>query len=245
MRARAVARAAVLALALACATAPGADGAAWSPVCHPPPPTATRATAILILGGGFLEPGWADMHICRDLARHGFRTVNLVYPLHDLPGAVHLARSRARRAQQGTRRPVFAVGLSVGGTLAELLAVRGEVDAAVAVAAPSDLLHWAPGGDATVALERPDAAAYWRDVGASRAERRAASPLRHVGAHPAPLLLFHSRTDEVVPFAQSLALRRRVATSRLRLLRGRHLESQAWRRPAFAWLARRGHELLR
>lgn len=236
MKARAVVAAFVLAPVLACAGG-GSAARARSPVCKPPQRAAVKADAIVILGGGFVVPGWTDTSICRALARRGFRAVNLVYPLHDLPGAVRATRSAARRARR-SRRPVVAVGLSAGGTLAELLAVRGEVDAAVAVAAPSDLLHWSPGG-AAAAREWPNSAAYWRDVGASRAQRRAASPLRNVGPRPAPLLLFHSPADEVVPFAQSRALRRRVPTSRLRLLRGRHLQSQAWRRPAYAWLARR------
>jgi alpha-beta hydrolase superfamily lysophospholipase len=192
------------------------------------------ATVIVVNGGGFVWPGWADMSLCRALARHRFRAVNLVYPLHDLPGA---ARATMRAVHRERRRglPVFVVGLSVGGTLAELAAVEGEVDGAVAVAAPTDLLSWAPGG-AVAGQQWSDADAYWRDVGASRAQRRAASPVYQVRDSAAPLLLFHSPDDEVVPIAQANALVDRVPSAQLRQLGGAHLQSQAFRKPALSWL---------
>jgi hypothetical protein len=209
--------------------------AGTSPTCNPR--RRPVASVIVIHGGGFVWPGWADLSLCRALARHGFRAVNLVYPLHDLPGAVH-ATMRATRRERKRGLPVAALGLSVGGTLAELAAEKGRVDAAVAVAGPTDLLHWAPGG--SVADEQwSDAAAYWRDVGATHAQRLAASPIRHTSTHSAPMLLFHSPADEVVPIAQSRALVRRLPGTRLRLLRGQHLQSQAFRAPALDWLRRR------
>jgi alpha-beta hydrolase superfamily lysophospholipase len=192
---------------------------------------------VVIQGGGFVFPGWADLGICRALARRGFRAVNLVYPLHDLPGAVR-ATMRELRRERRRGLPVFALGLSAGGTLAELAGVTGRADAAVAIAAPTDLLHWAPGGP-LAGREWDSPAAYWRDVGATPAERRAASPIYHVSSRSAPLLLFHSTDDEVVPVAQARALARRVPGTPLRLLGGRHLQSQAFRRPAFDWLRRR------
>jgi acetyl esterase/lipase len=218
--------------------APSQAAGASSPVCKPH--GAPKATVIVILGGGFVWPGWADTTVCRALAKRGFRAINLVYPLHDLPGAVR-ATTRAARTARRRKLPVFAFGLSAGGTLAELAAVTGRVDAAVALAAPTDLLHWAPGGP--IAGQQWDSpAAYWRDVGATRAQRRAASPLRRVSKRAAPLLLFHSSEDEVVPIAQARALvhrLRHVKRARLRVLRGKHLQSQAFRSPAFRWLGRR------
>jgi acetyl esterase/lipase len=203
------------------------------PVCEPAkePPA---ATVVVIQGGGFVLPGWANLGTCRALARHGFRAVNISYPLHDLPGAVRTTNRKLRRERRHGL-PVCALGESSGGTLAELAAVEGRVPAAVAVAAPANLLDWSPGG-AKSERQWSSPAAYWRDVGATKAERRAASPLFQVGERPSPLLLFHSPKDEVVPIAQSRSLARRVPSARLKRLRGRHLESQAFRKPAFRWL---------
>jgi hypothetical protein len=220
----------VIVTALAGARAAGAA----NPICRPH--GQAIASVIVIHGGGFVWPGWADLSLCRTLARSGFRAVNLVYPLHDLPGAVRATMRAAGRERKRAGR-VFAVGLSVGGTLAELAAVEGKVDGAVAVGAPTDLLHWAPGGP-LAGRQWSDSAAYWRDVGATRAERRAASPIYAAGGRAAPLLLFHSTDDEVVPIAQARALVKHVPTARLRRLHGRHLKSQAYRRPALGWLRR-------
>ncbi len=214
------------------AAAPARAAGDPSPSCDPP--ETPIANVVVIQGGGFVWPGWADLSLCRTLARRGFRAVNLVYPLHDLPGAVRATLREVRRERRSGRR-VFAVGLSAGGTLAELAAVEGKVDGAVAVAAPTDLLTWAPGGP-VAGQHWSSPAAYWRDVGATRAQRRAASPLRRAAGHAAPLLLFHSSDDEVVPIAQARALAKHVPGARLRDLRGRHLQSQAFRRPALRWL---------
>jgi acetyl esterase/lipase len=235
MRSHARAVAAVLAVAGLLFAAPARAAAPKSPTCAPR--GAPLATVIVIQGGGFVWPGWADMGVCRALARRGFRAVNLVYPLHNLPGAVRVTMREVSKARR-RKLPVFAFGLSAGGTLAELAAVTGRVDAAVALAAPTDLLHWAPGGPVARRQWR-NPRAYWRDVGANRAQRRAASPYRRVTARAAPLLLFHSPKDEVVPIGQARKLVRRADTARLRLLRGKHLQSQAFRKPAFKWLRQR------
>jgi fermentation-respiration switch protein FrsA (DUF1100 family) len=220
------------------AAVPNEAADASSPTCNPH--GAPKATVIVLLGGGFVVPGWGDTSICRALARRGYRAINLVYPLHNLPGALRTTTRAVRRARR-SKVPVFAFGLSAGGTLAEIAAVTGKVDAAVAVAAPADLLRWSPGGpQAHQQWDSP--AAYWRDVGATRAQRRAASPLRQITKRAAPLLLFHSTQDEVVPFAQSRALAnklRRVRRAPLRRLKGKHLQSQGYKRPAFRWLASR------
>ena len=227
MRRRALCGLAAIAYLLAAAPAQASD-----PVCRPSKPAA--ATVVVIEGGGFVLPGWADLGTCRALARHGFRAVSISYPLHDLPGAVKTTMRKLRRERRHGL-PVCVLGESSGGTLAELAAVEGRVPAAVAVAAPTNLLDWSPGGPAAE-REWSSPAAYWRDVGATRRERRAASPLFRIGARPSPLLLFHSPEDEVVPIAQARSLAGKVPGAQLRRLRGRHLQSQAFRKPAFAWL---------
>jgi hypothetical protein len=210
------------------AAAPARAGDA---VCEPP--STPAANVVVIQGGGFVLPGWADVGVCKALARHGFRAVNITYPLHDLPGAVTTTMRKLRRERR-RGLPVCAIGLSSGGTLAELAAVEGQLPA-VAVAAPTNLLDWAPGGAASE-REWSNRAEYWRDVGASRRERRAASPIFRIGARPSPLLLFHSPGDEVVPIAQARSLARQLPGTRLRRLRERHLQDQSYRKPAFRWL---------
>jgi hypothetical protein len=87
-------------------------------------------------------------------------------------------------------------------------------DGAVAVGAPTDLVRWSPGGP-VAGREWNSPRAYWRDVGATLRERRAASPLRLGGHGSAPLLLFHSRVDEVVPVAQAHARQGPFAAGRI------------------------------
>jgi pimeloyl-ACP methyl ester carboxylesterase len=224
-------RSALCGLAVVASLLVAAPAHAGDPVCRPSKPAV--ATVVVIEGGGFVLPGWADLGTCRALARHGFRAVNVSYPLHDLPGAVSTTMRKIRRERRHGL-PVCALGESSGGTLAELAAVEGRAPA-VAVAAPTNLLDWSPGGAASE-REWSSPAAYWRDVGATRRERRAASPIFRIGTGPSPLLLFHSPKDEVVPIAQARSLASKVPGARLKRLRGRHLQSQAFRRPAFAWL---------
>ena len=133
---------------------------------------------------------------CRRMEGGGFRVVAVAYPPN-----TRLALARVRRlavAERRRGRRVFAYGESAGGTYAEMLALAGRVDAAVAVAAPSDLLEWEAGN-----LE------YWQGLmRMTPAQRRAASPMYHLSAAAAPLLLVHSRDDRTVGFAHSLQLHR-------------------------------------
>ena len=210
---------------------------------------------VVIEGGGFVLPGWADVGTCRALARHGFGAVNISYPLHDLPGAVKTTMRKLRRERRHGL-PVCALGESSGGRCAELAAVEGRVPAAVAVAAPSEPAGLVSGRRGVGAASGAAAAAYWRDVGATRRERRAASPGSRIGARPSPLLLFHSPEDEVVPIAQARSLAAAGAGRPVKPLRGRHLRSgvpqarvrvaaatavdllaSGWKRPAFASLS--------
>jgi alpha/beta hydrolase fold len=209
-------------LAAALPLAPPAQAA--DVVCRPDGPA--RATVLYLHGGGFVLGAASDPYnilVCDELAARGFRARVVDYPLHDLPGAVRAARAAAARH----RSPVYAFGDSAGGTLAALLAVRGQVDAGVAFAAPSDLLTW------------PAEPGWWDRFGATPAERRAASPYRRAGRRGAPLLLMHDPRDIAVPFEQSLRLARRAP--RARLVRARagylaHVPRQANRRYAMRWL---------
>jgi len=154
-----------------------------------------RATLLLLPGGGFVMPAEpvALRARCRLFARAGFAVVAVAYPLLGCPAALRAATDEALRARRAAR-PVLAYGESAGGTLAEMLAVRGAVPAAVAVAGISDLTTW-PRTD-----ER-----YWSAVQLpTLLERQAVSPLHRIGPRPGRLLLLHSPEDETVPFAQSV-----------------------------------------
>jgi acetyl esterase/lipase len=197
-----------------------------------------RAALVYLHGGAFLVGGtddWLREH-CEPFARAGFLTTAVDYPIRELgPSPSRFSYRRAlRRVLRAVRRlratdlPVFAYGESAGGNLAEMLAVRGHVAGAVAVAAPADLLTWAA-----------DNRVYWRFLGMSRAERRRSSPLYRIGPRPRPLLLLHSPSDDVVPLGQSRRLARALPNAKLIHLSGGHLEDPGAVRVALRWLRRR------
>jgi dipeptidyl aminopeptidase/acylaminoacyl peptidase len=114
-------------------------------------------------------------------------------------------------AQQGTIDPrrVCIVGASYGG-YAALAGVTLDPDVyrcAVSVAGLSDLkrmLHWI---NANVGRQDNLSQRYWDRFmgvsGASDPTLRAISPIEHIDAVRAPVLLIHGRDDTVVPFEQS------------------------------------------
>jgi acetyl esterase/lipase len=199
---------------------------------------APRAAVVYVHGGGFLIGGtdsWLRER-CEPFASAGYLTTAVDYPIAELdPHAPPFSYRRTLRdviravgCLAETGLPVFAYGESVGGNLAEMLAVRDRVAGAVAVGAPASMLTWARHNRA-----------YWRLLGMSRAERREASPLHRIGPNPRPLLLLHSRADEVVPFGESRRLERVLPGTRLIRLSGGHLEDPKALRIGLRWLGRR------
>jgi alpha-beta hydrolase superfamily lysophospholipase len=167
------------------------------------------------------------MRPCAAFAHRGFRAVVFAYPLGDYRAAVRASRREVASLRRGGRR-VSAYGESSGGTLAEILALEHRVRAAAAVAGISDLASWQPDNDA-----------YWNEtLHLTLAQRRAGSPIRHVGPDPAPLLLLHSPADTIVPFSQSRRLRRADRTSELRRLTGDHLADRRALPEAADWIRR-------
>jgi pimeloyl-ACP methyl ester carboxylesterase len=185
-----------LALAALLSLTPAAQAQTCEPAGHP------RATVLVIWSP------WGSQHECDWFARRGYRAVLV----NGTPGVSWtedwdelLAKARA------APRPRYAYGWSHAGTVAELLALRGEVDGAIATGAPSDLTRWAPVAD------------FWEGQGVSAEERRRLSPLYHVpGDRRVPLLLVHSTQDEIVPFWHSRRLHRRVPGSELVRLHRHH-----------------------
>jgi acetyl esterase/lipase len=202
------------------------------------PKRAPTAAVVYLHGGAFLAGGpdeWLRKR-CEPFAHAGYLTISVDYPIRELtPGAPpfsyrrtlrHIRQAVGRLAGKGL--PVFAYGESVGGNLAEMLAVRARVAGSIAVAAPSDLLTW-PAEDRN----------YWRLLGMSRRERRAASPLHRIGPRPRPLLALHSPADDIVPFDQSRRLAKALPSARLIRLSGGHLKDSNAIRIALRWLRRR------
>jgi acetyl esterase/lipase len=202
------------------------------------PESAPTAAAVYLHGGAFLAGGpdeWLREQ-CEPFARAGYLTIAVDYPIRELTqdAPAFSYRRTLRHIRRAVRRltakglPVFAYGESVGGNLAEMLAVRARVAGSVAVAAPSDLLTW-PAEDRN----------YWRLLGMSRRERRAASPLHRIGPRPRPLLALHSPADDIVPFDQSRRLAKALPSARLIRLSGGHLKDSNAIRIALRWLRRR------
>ena len=126
---------------------------------------------LLIHGGSFLneDPLFEARTEAQAIAA-GFVPHYLNYPLGNLPEAVLAARAEAMqlREQFGSDN-VYAYGSSAGGTLAALLAGDGLVSAAVAKAAPTDLVGW----EWPLSTFGPD---YYERIGAD--------PGRADGCHP-------------------------------------------------------------
>jgi acetyl esterase/lipase len=203
-------------------------GATHAAAAHPPglrcaPDSRAKATVLLLHPGGWvMGNAWMLDSECKAFARHGFEALSVAYPLHDYFGALR-ATERAVRWRRGRR--VYAVGWSAGGNMSAMLAVRGQIAGAVAVAAPTNLLEWQDAG-------------YWRElVPLDWHERRLASPIYRYRPSDSRLLLLHSPQDTVVPYAQSVALARRTGAKLVRLT-GDHLDDHSALRRSLRWVER-------
>jgi acetyl esterase/lipase len=189
-----------------------------------------RGTILYLHAGGFMLVPSLDgaQQICAEWAARGYAVDVVAYPLADPAGAeVAVVQDAATAAV----RPVFAIGESAGGTLAEWLAVHGDVAGAVSVSGISDLTTWGPD-------------AFWDFIENTMAQRAAASPLEAVASvtSPAPLLLFASPDDtSVIASQQSQLLYTALQTAcgacvTLTPLTGDHLLDLSWKDPAAAWM---------
>jgi len=186
-----------------------------------------RGTVLVLPAGGFVvttSPSYRRAR-CRPFTTAGFDVVALAYPINDYAAALRFTTDQATRARRAGR-PVMIYGESAGATLAEMLAVRGVVPAAAAVAGISDLTNW-----------REDKQPYWDAIKLpTLLARRDASPLHQIGPHPGRLLLLHSLDDESVPFEQSARLAQRLPSASLGVLSGSHLADGSATSRAIAWL---------
>jgi len=192
---------------------------------------------VIVVRGGGWRSGDKDAFafIAGQLAREGFVAASIEYRTSSeakFPGAVHDVKAAVRwmRAHATTYGidpdAIGALGGSAGGHLVAMLATSGgvselegsggngttssRVQAVVAMACVCNLEL--AGGGAREFIGDP--------AGGRAAAVKLASPVTHVDSQSAPLLLVHSRTDPVVPFAQSVDIdslyRRAGATSVLK-----------------------------
>lgn len=190
------------------------------------PPEADRQRPIpgvIVVRGGGWRSGDKDAlaFIAGQLANEGFVAASIEYRTSSeakFPAAVNDVKAAVRwmRAHATTYRidpdAIGALGGSAGGHLVAMLATSGgvselegsggngttssRVQAVVAMACVCNL-----------ALAGDGARAFIGDPPAGRAAAvTLGSPVTHVNSESAPLLLLHSRTDPVVPFAQSVEI---------------------------------------
>ena len=157
------------------------------------------ASVLVIHGGAWMGGSAADgRDVCSPLAAMGYRVRSLEYPLWTIPGSIRYAYEAARE-EAARGRPVYATGISAGGTIAEFLAVKSQIDGAVAVAPLSDFVNW-----------RPPTPGFWAKLGMTPEMRYRLSPSNNIEA-PAPLRIIHSPQDRMVPYEQSVRMVSRCA----------------------------------
>jgi dipeptidyl aminopeptidase/acylaminoacyl peptidase len=200
--------------ALACALllavlVPDAPGAR-APAEIQRPKGEPRGIVLLIHGGGWTASGPEAVATVRGDARRftqrGWLTYNVDHrPLQHAFADVRRTYDRLRRRHPRIR--ICVHGVSSGGHLALMLAQRRpSVDCVIAVGAPSDLAHW------------PRRARAVYDVVRSlrrRVSLRRWSPVRQARRIRQPVLLIHDQNDQIVPFAQSRRLARRLPHAEL------------------------------
>ena len=207
------------------------------------PPTGTAHPALIFVhGGGWRagdrasfapgEQGFASTG--RRFAGLGYAVFSVDYrlapafrfpaQLADVRAAIRWVRAHSRRYRVDGRR-LGLFGVSAGGNLAALAALRGRGDLAsgtrvralVVWSSPMDLLRFASAG-------RPQVAEYLGCSAASCPGRyRAASPTSWVDPSDPPTLIANG-TSEIVPLVQAQALARRLhaagVSSRLLVIPG-------------------------
>lgn len=190
------------------------------------------ALIVLVLHGG----GWDSGHpssmdpTVKALNARGIVAKSIPYTLGDLPAAVQDV-SDAVRICRHYYRHVALYGFSAGGTIAALLAARGEVDRAVIESSPSDLLTWR-----SIDPRYGNAAHYARVGVGSKALRARYSPAR-AASRPAPMLALYGEADRLVPLEQGRRLAKATGARLIVKRNGLHQVDVRYRTSAFKFLA--------
>jgi acetyl esterase/lipase len=166
------------------------------------------ATVLLFHPGGFVGGRAEDLRPeCDAFAHDGYRAVSVEYS-YEFGQALKDVAERARRyGKQDT--PLFAYGLSSGGTYAAMLAERGDVDAAFSYGGVYDIAAWVGRGNQELLDE----------MGATTEELDRASPLNAPLKDPARLLIGHNPDDVIAPYAAATRMAGRSKQFRLRTFR--------------------------
>lgn len=190
-----------------------------------------KPAVVVITGGAFLaEDRKKFKDEARTLADAGFIAASISYrglprdtfpaPVHDAKAAVRFLRANAKELQIDPER-IGAFGQSAGGYLAAMLAVTGgeadlegqggnpetssRIKVAVCFSGLFDFVRGEGGDKDGGSIARRGFNRLW--IGASLEDNRAlwekASPINHLTADDAPMLMVHSRKDSMVPFSQS------------------------------------------
>jgi pectinesterase len=181
---------------------------------------------VVVIHGGGWRTGNKERFakFANRLAEHGFAAACIGYRLlpevgvqqciEDCKAAVRWVRANAEKHNLDPQR-IGAIGGSAGGHLSAMLAtshksrelegtggnagLSSQIQAAVCLATPADMSHFRR--QAELPAER----------------QRLISPLTHVDAETAPLLLMHSRADRTVPYEQSERLKQKCLEAGVRV----------------------------
>ena len=189
---------------------------------------------------GSRRENWVAAPLWRALLDAGIAVASVEYRLSGearFPACVNDVSAAVRwlnafGAHVGVRPDAIGViGESAGGYLSAFLAMNStdpvitgtdgaagssRVRAAVAWYPPTDLAHMddqrtAPGSMSHGGAESPESLLVGEPVSSNSTAVRFASPIAHVSASAAPLLLVHGEHDRAVPAGQSSALAERLA----------------------------------
>ena len=195
---------------------PLSDRANLLDILRPAAPSAPRAVAVHIHGGGWTQYG-KYLEDCIFLAQAGFCAISINYryaqeaafpaQLEDATLALRWVRDHAAALQIDPSR-VYVWGISAGGHIAAMLGMQAESNlrGVGAICAPSDLTDRA----AWHAEYADPNGGFQTLLGARGDEQPAlalrASPTKQVSSRASPLLIVHGELDAHVPVSQSLKL---------------------------------------
>ena len=185
----------------------------------------TRPGVVVIYGGGWiLGSKELSAPLARQIAEQGYVAFAMNYrlaPFHPFPAAVDDVQASVAWARDHAfdfgldPARIGAIGGSAGGHLAAMLATLGDgphdhgsrISAAVSWAGPMDLHPAEFGPDSQIYLD-----AFLDCIGHPCAEWTvvAASPISHVDASEAPILLAQGEVDQLVPPDQGLRMADRL-----------------------------------